>query len=62
MCYPHQSHHKNHLKRHAVFFVPVKAPKTILVKLGKTGLELNKKKFHVFGTTDDACADNARVA
>ena len=30
---------------------------TTLAKLGKAGLEPNKKKFKVFGTTEDACAD-----
>ena len=38
-------------------FGPGKALETILVELGKADLELNKKKFQVFGTTGDACAD-----
>ena len=38
-------------------FGPGKALETILMKLGKAGLEPNKKKFQVFGTTGDACAD-----
>ena len=41
----------------AEFFGPGKAFETTLAKLGKAGLEPNKKKFQVFWTTDDACAD-----
>ena len=41
----------------AEIFGPGKALGTILAKLGMAGLEPNKKKFQVFGTTEDACAD-----
>ena len=41
----------------AEIFGPGKALETILEKLGKVGLEPNKKKFQVFGSTEDACID-----
>ena len=41
----------------AEIFGPGKALETILEKLGKVGLEPNKKKSQVFGTTEDACTD-----
>ena len=44
----------------AEIFGPGKAFETILVELGKADLEPNKKKFQVFGTTDDACADKPK--
>ena len=41
----------------AEVFGPGKALETILAKLAKAGLEPNKKKFQVLGTTGDACAE-----
>lgn len=38
-------------------FGPGKALETLLEKLSEVGLEPNKKKFQVYGTTADACAD-----
>ena len=44
----------------AEIFGPGKALETILEKPGKVGLEPNKKKFLVFGTTEDACTDKPK--
>ena len=52
-----QQDDKNIFGDPAEIFGPGKALETILAKLGKAGLELNKKKFQVFGTTEGDCAD-----